>query len=144
MTLRGITTVYFWICALLSPLALIMFALGVLGIVSFAMTGHTPRDAWTGSSPRVVPYILNCLVYILTPIWGFRVWLIHRATLKGNESGASRRWGETALFNIGFLTYLLYWWSQDFDHDTYFIVFILPLCLTAVVALTGICIWMKS
>ena len=144
MTLREITKVYFWICALLCPLAILMFLLGALGLVSYIISGDTPRDAWSGSKPDEVPYLSSCLIFIIAPIWGFRVWLIHHSTLKGQEDGASNKWGETALFNIGLLIFWVFIWSQNFDHKTYFLTFILLVSLNTIVSVFGIWIWQKK
>lgn len=121
---RRITTVYFWICALLLPFALIMFILGFLGLYFFISTGSPPRDGWSGSQPHTIPYLITTVSFILLPIWGTRCWWIHRYTLKGDEDGASARWIETAILNIIMLLFWAFLWTGGHDFATYFPLFI--------------------
>jgi hypothetical protein len=123
MSPRKITAIYFWSCALLVPLGILMLLIGLLSLYQCFLNGGPPHDPWTGSRPANLPYLINSTAFVVLPLWGTRVWWIHRYSLNGDEEGAPSRWLETGWFNLALMFYWLFVWSGDFDHRTYFALF---------------------
>jgi hypothetical protein len=141
MSPRRITAIYFWSCAFLIPLGMLMFLLGLFGLYWFISSEGTLRSAW-GSRPATLPFWITTIAFIALPLWGMRTWWIHRYSLKGDEKRASSRWLETGLLNIASMLFWLFLWSQDFDHQTYFPAFATAIGTNLFVALLAF--WMET